>query len=272
MRLRPLRRSRGRHSDRPARVVRRGATLLPSLLTVGNLFAGFFAIMAATDGRHAAAATAIVVAAALDLLDGRIARLTGSVSEFGMELDSLSDAVSFGVAPAVLVQQWALVPLERVGWGAAFLLAACGVIRLARFNSRHALSDHRYFVGLPIPMAACSLAGVVLVRASVEAGPPPASPVALMTVILALLMVSPIRYRSFKDADFRGRPYLSTALLAALIALALTWPEAMLALVTTAYVLMGPVESLRLQWLSRGRASAGETEASKPDSALPGGD
>jgi CDP-diacylglycerol--serine O-phosphatidyltransferase len=251
--------------------VRRSATLLPSLLTVGNLFAGFFSIMAATDGRHAAAAIAIVVAAALDLLDGRIARLTGSVSEFGMQLDSLADAVSFGVAPAVLAQQWALVPLDRVGWGAAFLFAACGAIRLARFNSRHSLSDHRYFVGLPIPMGACALAGVVLVLSSVEAGPPPAWPVALMTVILALLMVSPIRYRSFKDADPRGRPYLATALLAAFIALALVRPEAVLALMTMAYVLMGPVEALVLQWRrSRGGEPEPVAETGEADPASTG--
>jgi CDP-diacylglycerol--serine O-phosphatidyltransferase len=211
---------------------------------VGNLFAGFFAIMAATDGRHQAAAVAIVVAAILDLLDGRIARLTRAVSDFGMQLDSLADAVSFGVAPAVLVQQWALVPLHRVGWGAAFLMAACGVIRLARFNSRHTLSDHRFFRGLPIPMAACAVAGLVLMGSDEGVAFLPSLLVAAVVVALALLMVSPLPYRSFKDVDPRKRPYLATALLAAFLAATVARPEMMLALVSLAYVLQGPVEAL----------------------------
>jgi CDP-diacylglycerol--serine O-phosphatidyltransferase len=250
--------------------VRRSATLLPSALTLGNLFAGFFAIMAAMDGRHTAAAVALVVAAALDMLDGRLARLTRSVSEFGMELDSLADAVSFGVAPAVLVQQWALLPLRRVGWGAAFLLAACGVIRLARYNARQSVADNRYFSGLPIPVTACLIAGLVLVVEQTGGGPPPPWPVAGLVVLLALLMVSPVRYRSFKTVDPWGHPYLATAVLAVFIAAAAVWPEPILVILATGYLLMGPVEGLlRRRRLARRARSAreSETDAGEPAEA-----
>ena len=140
---------------------RRGASILPSLFTTGNLFLGFWAIIKTLDGRYAEAAPLVAGAIVLDLLDGRIARLTGTASEFGAQLDSLSDAISFGVAPALLAFRWALEAVPRVGWLAAFLFVMCGVLRLARFNVQHHVVDARYFVGLPIPAAAGQIAALV---------------------------------------------------------------------------------------------------------------
>ena len=145
-----------------ARHFRRGVAILPSLFTTGNLFLGFWAIVKTLDGDFAQAAPLIGGAVVLDMLDGRIARLTGTQSAFGAELDSLADTVSFGVAPALLAYGWALHSVPRAGWPAAFLFLVCGVLRLARFNVQKHVVDSRFFVGLPIPAAAAQLAAVVL--------------------------------------------------------------------------------------------------------------
>src|SRR5688572_16578044 len=141
---------------------RRGAAILPSLFTTGNLFLGFWAMIRALHGQYEQAAPLIFGAIVLDLLDGRIARMTGTTSEFGGELDSLADVISFGVAPAVLVFRWAFdVPLQRPGWVIAFLFVTCGALRLARFNVQRNVIDTRYFIGLPIPAGAAQIAAVV---------------------------------------------------------------------------------------------------------------
>ena len=142
---------------------RRGTSLLPSLFTTGNLFLGFWSIVKTLDGKFETAAPLIGGAVVLDMLDGRIARLTGTQSEFGAQLDSLADAVSFGVAPALLAYVWALSLVPRAGWPAAFLFLVCGVMRLARFNVQRTVVDSRYFVGLPIPAGAAQVAAIVFV-------------------------------------------------------------------------------------------------------------
>ena len=182
-----------------------GASILPSLFTTGNLFLGFWAIVKAFDGQYGEAAPLIGGAIVLDMLDGRIARLTGTTSEFGAELDSLADAISFGVAPALLAYRWALDEIPRLGWLAAFLFAMCGVLRLARFNVQKHAVDGRYFVGLPIPAAAGQLAAVIAFAPARVTGWVHGLFALLLVIALALLMVSTLRYRSFKGVDLRRR-------------------------------------------------------------------
>ncbi len=220
---------------------RRGASILPSLFTTGNLFLGFWSIVKTLDGRFAEAAPLIGAAVILDMLDGRIARLTNTQSEFGAQYDSLADAVSFGVAPALLAYCWALQIVPRAGWPAAFLFLACGVLRLARFNVQRHVVDARYFVGLPIPAGAAQIAAIVFVLPE-----PPSSRLAAvgmlaLVVALAFLMVSTFRYRSFKGVDLRRRrSYISVLGLVLLFLLVATQPEASLLAATSLYTASGP--------------------------------
>ena len=150
--LTPLRR---RSTDRSSRRFRRGVYLLPSMFTLGNMFCGYACIVYAMRGEFATAAPFVGFAMVLDMLDGRIARMTGTTSAFGLEFDSLADVVSFGVAPAILSFQWGLQPLGRIGWAAGCLFVAAAAVRLARFNIQSGSQDKRYFVGMPSPAAAC---------------------------------------------------------------------------------------------------------------------
>lgn len=231
--------------------LRRGVYLLPSLLTTGNIFCGFTSIVMAFEKEFILAATLIILAGVLDGLDGRIARLTGGTSEFGGEYDSLADVVSFGLAPAFLAHVWGLVPLRRYGWVVAFLFLVCGAIRLARFNIQHGASDRRWFIGLPIPMAAAAISGLVLVyqRAIVDRKFSVLFGSAVLAI--ALLMVSRFRYRSFKDIDF-GASHSYRAVLAivfVLAGIALNYRIAAL-VIAGVYVASGPV--LHLTTLRRG--------------------
>jgi CDP-diacylglycerol--serine O-phosphatidyltransferase len=193
-------------SDRPRRTgLRRGAAILPSLFTTGNLFLGFWAIVKCFDGEYAEAAPLIFGAIVLDVLDGRIARLTGTTSQFGAELDSLADAISFGVAPALMAYRWALDEIPRLGWLAAFFFAMCGVLRLARFNVQKHAVDPRYFVGLPIPAAAGQLVTVVAFAPSRVTSWVHGLFTLFLVVALGLLMVSTFRYPSLKGVDLRRR-------------------------------------------------------------------
>lgn len=195
--------------------MRRGVYLLPSLFTIGNLLCGFYAIVAVYNDDYPIAALAILVALVLDFLDGAVARITNSSSDFGIELDSLADLVSFGVAPAVLAYVWALRPFERLGWLACFLFVICGALRLARFNIQARNLDKRYFVGLPIPAAAGLVASFVLFMKDSssftifewEILSPEFSSwlVAILVYTLSFLMVSKVRYRSLKGIDIKRR-------------------------------------------------------------------
>jgi CDP-diacylglycerol--serine O-phosphatidyltransferase len=226
---------RGRH-------IRRGASILPSLFTTGNLFFGFWSIVKTLDDQFAQAAPLIGAAVVLDMLDGRIARLTNTQSEFGAQLDSLADAVSFGVAPALLAYCWALQAVPRAGWPAAFLFCACGVLRLARFNVQRHVVDARYFVGLPIPAGAAQIAAIAFVF------PRPVEDrwvaVAMLAVVVALgfLMVSTFRYHSFKSVDLRRRrSYISVLGIALLFLLVAVHPQASLLAATSLYTVSGPL-------------------------------
>ena len=244
---------------RPTRF-RRGASILPSLFTTGNLFLGFWALIKTMHGHYAEAAPMIAGAIVLDLLDGYIARLTGTTSEFGGELDSLADVISFGVAPAVLAYSWAFGSIERVGWLAAFLFVVCGALRLARFNVQRNIVDSRYFVGLPIPAAAAQVAAwVIFMPQPLTSRSEAAVAVALMTV-WAFLMVSTFRYRSFKKLDLRSRrSYITVLGIALLFLLVALEPSVVLLVLATTYWLSAP--AFYLAGLGRRRRDPSEEDA-----------
>jgi CDP-diacylglycerol--serine O-phosphatidyltransferase len=216
--------------------------VLPNLITTMNLFFGFVAILNAIKGEYLFAAYAIVAAAVFDLLDGRVARLTQSMSKFGAEYDSLCDLVSFGVAPGILLYLWALQPFDRLGWLISFLFCACGALRLARFNVQATIVEKAYFQGLPIPMAAGIVASSVLAFTDLGWDPQKSIILLSMAALLAFAMVSTFRYRSFKDLDLRGRrPFKYVIIgLALLVAVALR-PEVMLFVVFMIYAVLGAV-------------------------------
>ena len=200
-------------SDSTDKPRRRGIYLLPNLFTTAALFAGFYAIIASMAGDFAPAAAAIFIAMVLDGLDGRVARLTNTASDFGKEYDSLSDMVSFGLAPALVMYQWGFQGLAeygwlwaKAGWIGAFFYTTCAALRLARFNSRAASQDKRYFQGLPSPSAAAVVAGAVWLGTDLGIdGGTLAIPALFLTVTVAALMVSNVSYYSFKDFSLTRR-------------------------------------------------------------------
>ncbi len=220
--------------------IRRGVAALPSLFTVANMFCGYYAIILGSKHRFEWAVTLVIMAGILDSLDGRIARMTGTSSEFGKELDSLSDFLSFGLAPALILYHWGFADLGRTGWLFAFLLPVAGALRLARFNVQAAKVDKRYFVGLPIPAGA---AAAVLPLYFLPEGLPPAFKAAALAYVVALswLMVSTIRYRSFKEFDWRERrPSRLVFVLALVLVLVALYPTLILLLLAVGYALSGP--------------------------------
>lgn len=237
------------HSGR----LRRGVYLLPNLFTAMNMFCGFYAMVAAINGKFVFSAYAILIAGIFDNLDGKIARVTRTTSQFGIEFDSLADLVSFGVAPALIIYQWALSPLGRIGWLAAFLFVVCGALRLARFNTQVDTVSSDYFIGLPIPAGAGMSVVTVLFcrRLGIEEQVHPFV-FLVMLYILAFLMVSTVRYASFKKAKFfRNKNFnvLVTAIL--IIVFIAAQPSIALFLIGIAYVLSGPLMSLMHHRLSK---------------------
>lgn len=216
--------------------------VLPNLFTTANMFFGFFAVIYAIKGEHLNAAYAIVGAAVFDFFDGRVARMTNATSHFGAEYDSLSDLISFGMAPAILMYQWALAPFERVGWLACFMFVACGALRLARFNVQAHLSESKDFTGLPIPMAAGIVSGAVLAFKDLQIDPVRNVWLLFMTFGLGLVMVSTFRYRSFKNLDIRNRvPFRYLIAVVFFIGVVAWWPEVMLWVLFLAYAVIGAI-------------------------------
>jgi len=245
-----------RKTDRPRRRFRRGAYLLPSLLTIGNMFCGYACIVYAMRNEFETAAPFIGIAFILDGLDGRIARLTGAESDFGLQFDSLADIISFGVAPAVLSFAWGLQPLGRLGWAAGFMFVACAAMRLARFNVQSASGgDKRYYVGMPSPAAAAVPAATVYLYPYALIDYRVQLPALLMVLVPAVLMVSTIKYRSFKDLDLKsGRSFRVLVLIAAAIAAIWSHPRVVLIVAAYSYLLSGLV-GFALGRLRRGRTS-----------------
>ena len=226
----------------PAKKPAKGIYVLPNLFTTAGLFAGFYAIMQARLGNFEAACLAVYVAMMMDIIDGRLARLTNTMSDFGSEYDSLADMVSFGVAPAMIMYEFALVDLGRVGSLVAFIYIACAALRLARFNVQK-LDDKRYFIGVPSPGAAAMIASVIwaCVDYGVLATDVSYGLVILMAVI-ALSMVTNVEYRSFKDVDFRDQmPFIGLIVLVLVIAIIYFDPPLAFLTIGTIYLVGGTV-------------------------------
>ena len=223
----------------------RGLFVLPTLFTVGNLFCGYLSIWCSIRGTFEIAAYLVIVAAVLDALDGRIARLTNSASEFGEEYDSLADLVSFGVAPAVLAYSWGLSDFSRLGWLASFLFVVCGSMRLARFNIQTHVVDKKYFIGLPIPAAAATVATLVLATPEPLVDRVWMAGLLALTIILSYLMISTIRYRSFKDLDLkRRRPTWILPVIAVVFTVIAFRPTLSLLALTLVFAASGPAAKL----------------------------
>ncbi|WP_458525930.1 CDP-diacylglycerol--serine O-phosphatidyltransferase [Onishia taeanensis] len=225
------------------KVRRRGIYLLPNLFTTSALFSGFFAVVAGINGDFSAAAIAIFIAMVLDGLDGRVARMTNTQSAFGAEYDSLADMISFGMAPALVAFSWILQDIGKIGWVVAFLYVACAALRLARFNVQIGSTDKKWFIGLPSPSAAALVAASVWTFHSFDANAFVFKLLMLVVVAAAgVLMVSNIRYYSFKDVDLKG-PVPFVMLLAIVLGFVVisVEPAVMLLLLFAVYVASGPV-------------------------------
>ncbi len=235
------------------KVIPGGIYLLPSLLTLTNIFCGFYSMMNVINHHTSPEASSyyirsaflIILAGVFDALDGRVARLTKTTSSFGAQLDSLADVISFGIAPGILVYCWALDGFKRFGWIPAFLFLACGAIRLARFNVLEDLMEYtskRYFIGLPIPAAAGAVATMVLIKPHFESPGLLALIVLLYVYLISFLMVSKLRFRSFKDVEWhRRRPLGTLFFFLIILIIVLHEPIAILFILSCLYVASGPI-------------------------------
>lgn len=229
------------------RITRKGVYLLPNLFTTGGLFAGFFAIIAAMNGEFEKAAIAITVAANLDVMDGAVARLTKTQSEFGAQYDSLHDLVSFGLAPAILIYAWSLQELGKLGWMAAFIYVACAALRLARFNSQNQNEDKKFFTGLGSPASALLMVGFVWTCVEYDFIPDGIILIIGLIVCLwsALLMVSNFKFASPKQVDLHGRvPFVVILTPVFCLAVFFINPPVVMLVVALAYSFSGPVQNL----------------------------
>ena len=251
-------------SEDGRKVRRRGIYLLPNMLTLGALFSGFYAIIAGMSGNFNEAGWAIMIAGVLDGLDGRIARLTNTQSAFGAQFDSLSDMVSFGVAPALIMFSWAFAPLGRLGWAASFIYMSCAALRLARFNVQLATVDKRFFVGLQSPLAAGVITFLPWVgyKYGLEVTPLVAYLCAILTVFIGFLMISNYSYSSFKELQFKGTvPYMVFVFVVIMLVVVAQNPHEVLLTMAVAYALSGPI-----MWLYK-KQSAQATPLEVPASA-----
>ncbi len=234
--------------------IKRGIYILPNLITAGSLFAGFYSMVATLNADYKTAAIAIFISAVCDGLDGKVARLTGSTSKFGVEFDSLADLVAFGVTPAFLMYAWALKPFGRIGWVAAFLFLICAALRLARFNVQVDTVESKRFVGLPTPASACMVAATVMLFYHFG-WPSSYKKLAILGLIylLAFLNVSSFRYNSFKDpALIRRQPFGFLLLAVVLLIVVVAEPAIMIFSVLLLYTLSGPVDFV-VTWPRRRR-------------------
>lgn len=230
--------------------LRRGSYVLPNLFTTMNIFSGFFSVIASIEGDFHKAAVAIIIAVLFDILDGKIARATNTTSKFGIEYDSLADLISFGFAPGIMMYLWTLQPVGRIGWLAAFLFMVCGALRLARFNSKTDASPSRFFVGLPIPAGAAMNATclMILLRLGVAPGSDLVEALILiMLCTLAFLMVSTIKYHTFKKMDFSKISNFNILVSMVLVFIFIAAkPSIALFVIAAIYVLSGPFNMIRL--------------------------
>jgi CDP-diacylglycerol--serine O-phosphatidyltransferase len=247
--------------------MRKGIYVLPNLFTTASLFSGFYSVIASMKGMYEIAAWTILIAIVFDGLDGRIARMTRTTSKFGAEYDSLADLVAFGVAPAILSYQWALMSFGKWGWLAAFLFVTCGALRLARFNVQTAIIDSRVFNGLAIPAGASVIATAVLLYFKLDQeGQFNHLSVLIGTVVIALLMVSSIKYYSFKDLNFFAKkPFMSFVLILLILVIVIAEPQIMIFTFCFGYALSGPV------WLIYKLSRKKQTDQEKQDHEMESG-
>jgi CDP-diacylglycerol--serine O-phosphatidyltransferase len=251
--------------EQPVTKRRRGIYLLPNLITTAALFAGFYGIVAATQGKFEQASVAIFIAMILDALDGRVARMTNTQSEFGAEYDSLSDMGSFGLAPALVMYEWSLsslvnvsFPMGKLGWLAAFLFVASAALRLARFNTKASNTDKRYFQGLPSPAAAGVVVGFVWACFDNGIEGEAVAMFALPLIVFAgLMMVSNVSYYSFKDIDFHNKvPFVAMLVVVMIFVFSAIDPPISLFGCFMAYALSGPVISVLRRFKKRGKTES----------------
>ncbi|MCL1142427.1 CDP-diacylglycerol--serine O-phosphatidyltransferase [Shewanella gaetbuli] len=225
----------------------KGIYLLPNLFTTAGLFSGFYAVLSSMNGQFESAAIAIFVAMLFDGLDGRVARMTNTQSDFGAEYDSMADMVSFGVAPAILAYNWALADIGKIGWMAAFIYCAAGALRLARFNTQVGIADKRFFQGLASPAAAAVIAGSIWSGSRYGIDPTNISYIAaFITALMGLLMVSNFKYHSFKEVDWRGKVnFLVMIIIVAVFAVISVEPAIILCIAFYLYALSGPFITIK---------------------------
>jgi len=239
--------------------MRKGIYILPNLLTTGNLLCGFWSIISVFQERFYLAAVAILLAAVFDEFDGKVAKLSGATSKFGVQYDSLADLVSFGIAPALLAFSWALRPYGKFGWLAAFLFVACGAIRLARYNVMASAGETKYFKGLPIPVAAAMIAFTILLYIKyIETAWAKDIIILVMVYILAFLMVSNIRYFTFKELNLAKRKPFSIFIYVVLSLVVIVMePVIVLSGFVLFYIFSGPVNMV---WALRKKRVLSKTE------------
>ncbi len=225
----------------------RGIYLLPNLLTTAGLFSGFFAVVSSMNGHFISAAIAIFIAMIFDGLDGRVARMTNTQSEFGAEYDSMADMVSFGIAPGLVAYNWALSDMGKFGWLAAFVYVACAALRLARFNTQIGIADKRYFQGLASPAAAGVIGSIVWVGSEYQLnGHDYGLIMGVITIVTGLLMVSNFRYNSFKEVDWKGKVNFIVVLIIVLVFVVVaSSPAELLAAIFILYACSGPITTIR---------------------------
>lgn len=237
--------------------MKKGIYILPNSITLCGMFFGFYAIIWSMQGNFTRAAWAIILASIFDAMDGWVARFTNSTSKFGVELDSLSDSIAFGVAPAVLLYQWSLSPFRNIGWAVAFLFVACGAMRLARFNIQMGGTERKSFTGMPIPAAAWICATTVLCFTELGWEPTKNILILIQTFVVALLMVSTLRFHSLKEIDMKKRkPFWILVAVVVLFVLVLMHPEVMLYSVSILYMMIGLVENTYLYLRDRNKPSS----------------
>lgn len=259
-------------SEEGREVRRRGIYLLPNMMTLGALFSGFYAVIAGMSGDFNEAGWAILIAGILDGLDGRIARLTNTQSAFGAQFDSLSDMVSFGVAPALIMFSWAFAPLGRLGWAASFIYMSCAALRLARFNVQLGTVDKRFFVGLQSPLAAGIITFVPWVgyKYGLEVTPLLAYIAAILTVFTGFLMISNYTYFSFKELHFKGTvPYMVFVFVVILLVVVAQNPHEVLLTMCLTYAISGPAmwiykKQYKKPAPTKKAATAGKSRSAKP--------
>jgi len=233
--------------------MRKGIYILPNTLTLCSMLLGFYSILASLKGNYIHAAWGILFAMVFDGLDGWVARLTHSTTRFGIELDSLSDLVAFGVAPSVMIYKWALTPFGRIGWVAAFWFLACGALRLARYNVQMGSSESKSFTGMPIPAAATIVASLVLFFYEVwDTSPSKNIYILGLTILLAFLMVSTLRFHGAKEVDLRKRkPFWILVAFVIVLMLIVMHPPISLFVFAMIYLIGGIIENIIL--FSRGK-------------------